>query len=114
MPSYLLQVGYTPQAWDTLIRKPQNRLDAVAPAVEQLGGSVTGGWLAFGEYDLVVIIDLPDNVSAAAFSMAVSAGGTVKAFKTTPLMSMEEAVSAMDLAAESVYEPLTAAETISR
>ena len=107
MPSYLLQVAYTPQAWDTLIRKPQNRLDAVAPAVEQLGGSVTGGWLAFGEYDLVVILDLPDNVSAAAFSMAVSAGGAISAIKTTPLMSIEDAVEAMSKAGASVYEPAT-------
>jgi uncharacterized protein with GYD domain len=108
MPQYLLQVAYTPQAWDTLIRKPQNRLDAVAPAVEQLGGSVTGGWLCFGEYDLIVILDLPDNVSAAAFSMAVSAGGAISAIKTTPLMSIEDAVEAMSKAGASVYEPATA------
>ena len=105
MPSYLLQVAYTPQAWDTLIRKPQNRLDAVAPAVEQLGGSVTGGWLTFGEYDLIVILELPDNVSAAAFSMAVSAGGAISDIKTTPLMSIEDAVEAMRKAGASVYEP---------
>jgi uncharacterized protein with GYD domain len=89
-------------------------MKAITPAVEQLDGSVVAGWLAFGDYDVVAIIDLPTNVSAAAFSMAVSAGGTVKAFKTTPLMSMEEAVTAMDLAAESLYEPATAAETITR
>ena len=105
MPSYLLQVAYTPQAWDTLIRNPQNRMDAVAPAVEQLGGSITGGWLAFGEYDLITVIDLPDNVSAAAFSMAVSAGGAISAIKTTPLLSIEEAVEAMRKAGASVYEP---------
>ena len=81
MPSYLLQVAYTPQAWNTLIRNPQNRMDAVAPAVEQLGGSITGGWLAFGEYDLITVIDLPDNISAAAFSMAVSAGGAISAIR---------------------------------
>lgn len=107
MPSYLLQVAYTPQAWDTLIRNPQNRMDAVAPAVEQLGGSITGGWLAFGEYDLITIIDLPDNISAAAFSMAVSAGGAIKSIKTTPLMSIEESVEAMRKAGASVYEPAT-------
>jgi uncharacterized protein with GYD domain len=105
MPSYLLQVAYTPQAWDTLIRNPQNRMDAVAPAVEQLGGSITGGWLAFGEYDLITVIDLPDNISAAAFSMAVSAGGAISAIKTTPLMSIEDAVEAMRKAGASVYEP---------
>jgi uncharacterized protein with GYD domain len=107
MPSYLLQVAYTPQAWDALIRNPQNRMDAVAPAVEQLGGSITGGWLAFGEYDLITVIDLPDNISAAAFSMAVSAGGAISAIKTTPLMSIEDAVEAMRKAGASVYEPAT-------
>jgi uncharacterized protein with GYD domain len=69
---------------------------------------MVAGWLSFGEYDVVGIIELPTNVSAAAFSMAVSAGGTVKAFKTTPLLSMDEAVTAMELAAESTYAPATA------
>jgi uncharacterized protein with GYD domain len=114
MATYLIQVAYNTDGWKGLIASPQDRMKAIAPAVEQLDGSVVAGWLAFGDYDVVAIIDLPTNVSAAAFSMAVSAGGTVKAFKTTPLMSMEEAVTAMDLAAESLYEPATAAETITR
>ncbi|HEY7792486.1 MAG TPA: GYD domain-containing protein [Gaiellaceae bacterium] len=114
MATYLIQVAYNTDGWKGLIASPQDRMKAITPAVEQLDGSVVAGWLAFGDYDVVAIIDLPTNVSAAAFSMAVSAGGTVKAFKTTPLMSMEEAVTAMDLAAESLYEPATAAETITR
>jgi uncharacterized protein with GYD domain len=114
MATYLIQVAYNTDGWKGLIASPQDRIKAITPAVEQLDGSVVAGWLAFGDYDVVAIIDLPTNVSAAAFSMAVSAGGTVKAFKTTPLMSMEEAVTAMDLAAESLYEPATSAETITR
>jgi uncharacterized protein with GYD domain len=114
MATYLIQVAYNTDGWKGLIASPQDRMKAITPAVEQLDGSVVAGWVAFGDYDVVAIIDLPTNVSAAAFSMAVSAGGTVKAFKTTPLMSMEEAVTAMDLAAESLYEPATAAETITR
>jgi uncharacterized protein with GYD domain len=113
MATYLIQVAYNTDGWKGLIASPQDRLKAIAPAVEQLDGSVVAGWLAFGDYDVIAIIDMPTNVSAAAFSMAVSAGGTVKAFKTTPLMSMEEAITAMDLAAESAYAPATAGETIS-
>jgi hypothetical protein len=45
-------------------------------------------------YDLVGILNLPDNVSAAAFSLAVSAGAAVKAIKTTPLMTLEEGIQA--------------------
>ena len=108
MATYLIQASYNTEGWKGLIAHPQDRIDAIKPAIEKLDGSIVTGWLAFGEYDIVAIIELPTNVSAAAFSMAVSAGGTVKAFKTTPLMSMDEAVTAMELAAESTYAPATA------
>jgi len=114
MATYLIQVSYNTDGWKGLLASPQDRMKAITPAIEQLDGSVVAGWLAFGEYDVIAIIDLPSNVSAAAFSMAVSAGGTVKAFTTTPLMSMEEAVNAMELANESIYEPVIARESIAR
>ncbi len=61
----------------------------------------------FGEYDVVAILQVPDHVSVAAFSMAVSAGGAVKSFKTTPLMSLEEGVEAMKKASGSGYQAPT-------
>ena len=103
MPHYLLQAAYTADAWAAMVKKPQNRLDAVRPIIEKLGGKVEGGWLAFGEYDAVLICQMPNNVSASAFSMAASAGGAVKAVKTTPLMTMEEAIEAMKKAAGAGY-----------
>jgi uncharacterized protein with GYD domain len=105
MPQYLLQVAYTPEAWAALIKKPHNRLDAVRPAVEKLGGKIETGWFCFGDYDLVAIVQMPDNVSAAAFSLAASAGGSVKAIKTTPLLSTEEGMDAMKKASASGYKP---------
>ncbi len=51
MPQYLLQAAYTTDAWAAMVKKPQNRLDAVRPIIEKLGGKLEGGWLAFGEYD---------------------------------------------------------------
>lgn len=107
MATYLIQAAYNADGWKGLIAQPQDRIEAIKPAIEQLDGSIVSGWLAFGEYDIVAIVELPTDVSAAAFSMAVSAGGTVKSFKTTPLLSMDEAVTAMELAAESAYAPAT-------
>ena len=49
------------------------------------------------------IIQLPVNVSETAFSMAVSAGGALKAIKTTPLIAMDESVAAMRKAPETGY-----------
>jgi uncharacterized protein with GYD domain len=105
MPHYLLQVAYTPEAWATLLKNPQNRTEALRPVIERLGGRLHGAWLAFGEYDAVVVIEMPDNVSAAAFGMAVAGGGALKAVKTTPLITPEEGVEAMRKGAGASYKP---------
>jgi len=106
MPSYLLQVSYTPPALSALIADPQNRADAVRKPIEILGGRVISSWLSFGEYDLVTVIEMPDSISAAAFALAISAGGSLKAVKTTPLLTLDEGLKAMKLAGVSGYEPV--------
>ena len=105
MAYYLLQVAYTGDAWGAQISNPQNRLEQVRPAVEALGGTFDTAFYAFGEYDIVAIVQFPDNVSAGAFSIAVSAGGAMKAIKTTPLMTVEEGMEMMRKAAGSGYRP---------
>ncbi len=92
LPYYMLQAAYTPEAWAGMATHPQNRLDVVRPVIEKLGGTIERGWLAFGEYDIVLVCELPSNVSEEAFSMAASAGGAVKAVKTTTLMTLDEAM----------------------
>ena len=64
MAHYLLQVSYTPEAWAALVRSPQDRAEAVRGPVENLGGKIERIWLAFGEDDVVGIIDIPDNLAA--------------------------------------------------
>jgi uncharacterized protein with GYD domain len=111
MAAYLYQVAYTPEAWAGLAQSPQDRTEAMKPAVEQLDGTVIAEWLSFGEYDVVSIIDLPDNVSAAALSIAASKSGAIKSIKTTPLMSTVEGIRAMEKAQASVFAPPPAAKT---
>ena len=105
MAYYLIQAAYTREAWAAMVKNPQNRAEAVKPVIEKLGGSIKGLWLGFGEYDAVAIVDMPDNASAAAFSLAASAGGGVRAFKTTPLMTVEEGMEAMKKAGDVGYKP---------
>lgn len=105
MPYYLLQAAYTPEAWAAMAKNPQNRIEAVRPVAQRLGGTIEHAWLAFGEYDIVAICQFPDNASAAAFSIAASAGGAVKAIQTTPLMTAEEGVEAMRKAGGAGYRP---------
>jgi uncharacterized protein with GYD domain len=106
MASFLVQVSYTPEALSALIAKPQNRMAVVKKTVENLGGTFTGSWMSFGDYDLVILLDMPNNVSAAALAMAAAAGGSVKSIKTTPLLSIEQALSALKKAGKSGYTPV--------
>ncbi|HEX6395729.1 MAG TPA: GYD domain-containing protein [Acidimicrobiales bacterium] len=104
MPSYLVQVAYTSESWSAMVKEPQNRLEKVRPVVEKLGGKFDHAWLAFGEYDLIGIVHLPENVDAAAFAIAVAAGGGCKAFKTTPLLGLDEGIEAMRRAQGAGYQ----------
>ena len=105
MGYYLVQAAYTAEAAADMVKNPQNRREAVQKAVEKLGGSLEGFWFAFGDYDVVLICQMPDNVSASAFSMAALAGGALRAGKTTPLMTAEEGIEAMKKAGKSGYKP---------
>ena len=105
MPRYLYQVAYTPENWAAQLKDPQNRIEKIRPSVEQLGGKIVDAYYMFGEYDIFVILDMPDNASAAAFAIAVAGGGAVKAAKTTPLMSIDEGIEAIRKGAQSGYRP---------
>ena len=105
MPKYMLQVGYTPESFAAQIKNPQNRVQAITPAVEKLGGKVGQAYFTFGDYDIVVILEFPDNTAAAAFAISVAAGGACRAVKTTPLMDIEEGISAIKAAGGTGYKP---------
>ena len=74
-------------------------------APPRLAGKLTAAFFALGDYDTVALVEMPDNVSATAFSMAAAAAGGVKAVKTTPLMTTEESLTAMKKAADCGYRP---------
>ena len=104
MPHYLIQGAYTSEGWAAQVQNPQSRAEALRPVVERLGGTLGDTWLSFGDYDIVAIVEMPDNVSAAAFSIAAAAGGSVKAVRTTPLMSIDEGIEALKMAGTAGYQ----------
>lgn len=91
-----------------MVPHPENRADAIRKPIERLGGKPGPFWFSFGDYDVVGIVEMPNDVSAAAFALAIGAGGACKNVKTTPLLSTEEAVEAMKSAATCGYQPVSA------
>jgi len=105
MPYYLLQVTFSAEAMAKLVAQPENRLQSMIPVIESLGGAFIGSWLSFGRYDSVAVVDMPDNITVKAFSMAAMAGGSLTAFDITPLMTFEDGVEAMRVAGTIDYRP---------
>ena len=103
MPSYMIQASYSAAAVTSMIKTPQDRAAAIRPMVEKLGGKLHGLWFAFGEFDVVVLVDMPDNVSATAIAMAVGGSGAMSAYRTTPLLTSAEATDAMKKAGTLAY-----------
>ena len=90
MPKYLVQANYVGEGLKGLLKEGGSSRRA---AVEQLFGSVGARveafYYAFGDTDLFVIADVPDNVTAAALSLIVNAAGAATA-RITVLLTAEE------------------------
>jgi uncharacterized protein with GYD domain len=90
MPKYLIQASYTAQGAEGVRSKGgSSRRDAVAEAVSGLGGSIESFYFGFGEQDVYVVVDLPDNEAAAAIAITVNAAGGVAA-RTVVLLTPEQ------------------------
>ena len=90
MAKYLVQANYTDEGLKGLLKEGgSKRREAVEKAVKGLGGTLESFYYAFGDVDVLGVIDLPDNVSATAFALLVTAGGGATV-KTTVLITPEE------------------------
>ncbi|MBS1173645.1 MAG: hypothetical protein H6R12_2475 [Proteobacteria bacterium] len=99
MPLYLTRFSYTPASWAKLIKNPEDRRVAAKQYIEAVGGKLHGFWYALGEWEA------PDNVSMAATAIAISAGGALSSVQTTALLTVEEALAAMQKASSITYRP---------
>lgn len=95
MPLYMTQFSYAPEAWSALARQPEDRSLALGRLAEGLGARLVNLYYSFGDYDGVVILEAPDNVTAAAVILAAVGPGHVKAIKTVPLLTVEETAEAL-------------------
>ena len=90
MPKYLIQGSYTANGVKGVMKEGGSSRHAAAKAlIESMGGTLEALYFGFGDADVYAILDAPDNVSAAAASMAVNASGAIS-LKTVVLMTAEE------------------------
>ena len=103
MAKYMVLGNYNAQGATGLIAQGGSaRVNAIKALCKQIGGKLESCYFSFGDYDIVAVIEAPDNVSMTAASLAVAASGIVS-MKTIVLLSPQE----MDEAATKVpgYKP---------
>ncbi len=105
MALYLTRFSYTAETWARLIQKPEDRREAARRYIESVGGKLHGFWYAFGSHDGYNLWEAPDNVAMASVAVAIGGGGGVSAFETTPLLSVEETLQALNGAKAVGYRP---------
>ena len=90
MAKYLIEASYTAEGLKGLVKdKASGRKTAVSGVIKKAGGKLEAMYYSLGEYDVVLIADMPDNASVAAISAAVGATGAVR-LKSTALLTIEE------------------------
>ncbi|HEX3318896.1 MAG TPA: GYD domain-containing protein [Solirubrobacteraceae bacterium] len=106
MPKYVIAASYTHEGVEGVRTKGgSSRRDAVAETAKSMGGELEAFYFAFGDYDALVLVDLPDNEAAAAVALSVDAAGGATT-KTTVLLTPEEVDDAAKRSRDAVdYRP---------
>jgi uncharacterized protein with GYD domain len=105
MPFYLVQAAYSSSAAAAIVYDRQHREEALRKSCEALGGKMHHFFFCFGDYDTMVLVELPDNTAAAALSMSAEASGALRTIHTTVLLTVDEAMEAMKKARTDQYQP---------
>jgi uncharacterized protein with GYD domain len=100
MAWYMLRAKLTQPSVQGLVAKPQDRKVAVSKLAKSLGGKLHHYFFAFGEHDVVLILEMPGHDEAMAMVMAAANTGSITDAETTVLVPSEDAVSAMKKAGE--------------
>jgi uncharacterized protein with GYD domain len=106
-PKYLFQRTLTDTGLKGILSEGgTSRWKAVEALAKGLAGALESYYYAFGNPDLFVVMDLPDNAHASAASLIANAPGTTK-IKTTVLITLEEVDQATSLAKKTTaaYRP---------
>jgi uncharacterized protein with GYD domain len=105
MPLYVYQGTYTAESLAAQISQPHDRLEAVQPAFEAFGGRIVAHGYPFGERNVLVVVDVPDDTTAAGFALAVAAAGGVDSVSITRLLNGQEWVESLRKAQAAAYRP---------
>jgi len=87
MPKYLISANYTATGLEGVRSAgAKSRVDSVSTMLEAMGGRLESFHFAFGDTDVFVVAEMPDDEAAAAVAMAINSSGAVST-RTTKLLT---------------------------
>jgi len=95
MALYMYQASYTAKSMAAQLKDPQDPVEAIRSALEDVGATIVVAGFPFGEYDMLVVYEAPDDMTAASVAMAIASAGEVKSAKTTRVLSGQEWVESL-------------------
>src|SRR5262245_14753215 len=100
MAIFITQGRYSREAITGMIARPEDRAEAVTKLVEKAGGKLLAYYVTFGEYDFMVITDMPSHKEISAVVLTAAAGAGATDMKTTVAMTTAEAKKAFAAAGD--------------
>ena len=77
MPTYIALLKWTQQGVGNVKASPK-RLDAGRKAFKKAGAEIKDTWLTMGRYDLVCVIDAPNDETYARLMLQLGSAGNVQ------------------------------------
>jgi|Marorgknorr_s2lv_3_1036020.scaffolds.fasta_scaffold23615_2 uncharacterized protein with GYD domain len=105
MPLYMIQARFTSTAWEALYTSSVDRREVLSKMLEDAGGRLIDYYFSFGDSDVIVITEAPDNIAAASAVIAIARAGAVTDVRTTVLMSYDEGIEALRRSGSMGYTP---------
>ena len=91
LSQYILLINWTQQGISK-IKESSERYNSFKASVEKAGGKVIGGYYTFGEYDVIIIIEAPDDEVVMSLMLKVGSAGNVRT-KTLKAFTAEEGMN---------------------
>ncbi len=110
MAKYAVLFSYTVESWANMMDNPTDRSAEASAAAAAVGGTVESYYWMFGDFDGLVVFDVPDSVSAGAISVAAASSGAFASMQTHELFTAQDQAALVERAkmVADTYSPPTA------
>jgi uncharacterized protein with GYD domain len=76
MPTYVAMLKWTPQGIQSVKQSP-SRLDAARKGFEAAGAKMKDFYMVTGQYDMIAIVEAPDDIALAKALLGTTAKGSI-------------------------------------